>query len=230
MRKAKRKTKTSRARTKKRSSSKAARAAKRNSPSKAKRPAKRKSPRRSKPSGTAKATRARSKRSLVRRLPVDLHVDPQEPSPKVVRGARLAKSIWRVAPSLLTLLGQVNGLAPQRSKKSDGTIGDAAHATRASDHNPWVMDGGTGIVTAMDITHDPQGGCDANNLAEAIRQTRDPRVKYVIWNRQIVSSTVSPWTWRAYAGSNPHTKHMHISVRPEKPSYASEENWQGLAV
>jgi len=135
-----------------------------------------------------------------------------------------------VAPSLLTLLGQVNGLAPQRSKKSDGTIGDTAHATRASDHNPWVMDGGTGIVTAMDITHDPQGGCDANNLAEAIRQRRDPRVKYVIWNRQIVSSTVSPWTWRAYAGSNPHTKHMHISVRPEKPSYASEENWQGLAV
>ena len=148
----------------------------------------------------------------------------------MVRGARIAESIWRVAPCLLTLLGQVNGLAPLRNKASDGTIGDAAHATRASDHNPWVMDGGTGIVTAMDITHDPPGGCDANRLAEAIRQNRDPRVKYVIWNRQIVSSTVSPWTWRPYSGSNPHTKHMHISVRPEKASFASGATWNGLTV
>ncbi|HKV33547.1 MAG TPA: hypothetical protein VJP89_04485, partial [Pyrinomonadaceae bacterium] len=59
---------------------------------------------------------------------------------------------WRVAKSLLRLREQINELAPNRSKASDGTIGDAAHASRKSDHNPWVKDGSIGVVTAMDIT------------------------------------------------------------------------------
>ena len=42
---------------------------------------------------------------------------------------------WRVARSLDVLLGQLNALAPERSKASDGSIGDAAHASRSSDHN-----------------------------------------------------------------------------------------------
>ena len=37
---------------------------------------------------------------------------------------------WRIAKSLDTLLAQLNALAPHRSKLSDGSIGDAAHATR----------------------------------------------------------------------------------------------------
>ena len=63
---------------------------------------------------------------------------------------------WRVAQSLIRLRDQINLAAPTRSKASDGTIGDAAHATRDSDHNPWVKEGALGIVTAMDITHAPR--------------------------------------------------------------------------
>lgn len=136
---------------------------------------------------------------------------------------------WRVAKSLLVLRRQVDGRAPGRSKVNDGTIGDAAHASRDSDHNPWVMDGSVGVVTAMDITHDPAKGCDAGMLAAAIRASRDARVKYVIWNRQIFNSspigTAEPWAWRPYTGANSHSKHVHVSVRPEPAARDSEAEW-----
>jgi hypothetical protein len=133
---------------------------------------------------------------------------------------------WRVAKSLLRLREQINAMAPERSKASDGTIGDAAHASRTSDHNPWVKDGNIGVVTAMDITHDIPHGCDAQALVDALVDSRDPRIKYIIWNRKKINSRIQPWVWRNYTGTNPHTKHFHLSVRPEKSAYDSEENWQ----
>lgn len=136
---------------------------------------------------------------------------------------------WRVALALKALRRQVDARVPARNKASDGTIGDAAHATRDSDHNPWVLDGATGVVTAMDITHDPAHGCDAGCLAETLRQSRDRRLKYIISNRRIASAvpkgSVPAWTWRAYTGVNPHNKHCHISVVAEKARYDSEEEW-----
>ena len=54
---------------------------------------------------------------------------------------------WRLARSLETLRAQINRIAPNRSKVSDGTIGDAKHASRSSDHNPWAKDGGVGDIT-----------------------------------------------------------------------------------
>jgi hypothetical protein len=134
---------------------------------------------------------------------------------------------WRVAGCLKVLFDQVKSLAPERNRTSDGTIGDLAHQARDSDHNPWVMDqgGSSGIVTAVDITHDPTKGCDCNVLAKSLQEARDKRIKYVIWNKQIMSSTVSPWTWRQYKGSNPHTKHLHVSVNCERSVCDSTDNW-----
>lgn len=132
----------------------------------------------------------------------------------------------RLARSLKTLRTQINAAAPNRSKASDGTIGDAAHASRSSDHNPWVRDGGTGVVTALDITHDPARGVDAGILADSLIASRDRRIKYVIWNRRIASATTSPWTWRTYGGANPHTKHVHISVVPDRARYDDVAPWQ----
>ena len=132
---------------------------------------------------------------------------------------------WRVAQSLLTLLGQVNAAAPGRDKSSDGTIGDAAHQARESDHNAWIIDHGIGVVTALDVTHDPQGGCDAGQLTHALLNSRDSRIKYMIWNHQIVSSNVAPWQWRPYTGQDPHTGHLHLSVKSDKASYDSAALW-----
>ena len=132
---------------------------------------------------------------------------------------------WRVARSLLRLREQVNRRAPRRNKASDGTIGDARHCEHTSDHNPWVRDGSVGVVTALDLTHDPRGGCDANTIAEAIRASRHARVKYVIWNRRIANSAAigatPAWAWRPCADQNPHTAHVHISVKPDKANYDS---------
>jgi hypothetical protein len=132
---------------------------------------------------------------------------------------------WRIAESLIHLRNQINIKAPNRSKANDGAIGDGAHAATNSDHNPWVRDGGLGVVTAIDITHDLENECDAQALVNALVASRDARIKYIIWNKQIISSTVQPWKWRPYRGKNPHTKHFHLSVLPNKKLYDSKSNW-----
>lgn len=136
---------------------------------------------------------------------------------------------WRLAKALEVLRSEVNAKWPGRSRESDGAVGDAAHASRASDHNPWITDPpGLNVVSAIDITHDPAGGCDSYALAEWLRQRRDPRIKYIISNRRIVSSEVSPWQWRPYHGANPHDHHMHVSVQEDKARYDDARPW-GLA-
>jgi lysozyme family protein len=156
----------------------------------------------------------------------DLHIDPLEQIEPALE-ANITK--WRVAKALEHLRGQLNAAFPQRSKASDGTIGDAAHASRSSDHNPWVVDEGIGVVTAFDVTHDPANGCDAGQIAEAIRGSRDSRIKYIIWNRRIANSkklgVVEAWTWRAYTGASPHNHHCHISVQSEKALYDDRRDW-----
>lgn len=121
---------------------------------------------------------------------------------------------YRVAASLDKLLAQLNGMAPWRSKASDGAIGDAAHATRVSDHNPWFVLNGQHLVTARDFTHDPTNGLDCNWLAETLVAHKDSRIKYIIWNSRIISATngVARWKWVPYTGPNQHTKHLHLSV------------------
>jgi len=125
---------------------------------------------------------------------------------------------WRVAKSLDTLLGQLNSAFPKRSKKSDGSVGDLAHASRASDHNPNA----SGVVTARDFTHDPAGGLDCNWLAAQLVASKDPRIKYVIWNRRIWNAKSG---WVAYRGSNPHDKHLHLSVSVQPGWFDSTLPW-----
>jgi hypothetical protein len=116
---------------------------------------------------------------------------------------------WRVARSLEQLLAQINAGHPGRSKASDGSIGDTAHAATKSEHNPDSL----GIVRARDFTHDPPR-FDAGAFAEQLRINRDPRIKYIISNRRICAGNAgpSPWVWRPYNGLDPHTGHVHLSV------------------
>lgn len=139
---------------------------------------------------------------------------------------------WRVAKSLAMLRGQLNASFPDRSKVSDGTIGDERHCGAGggtSDHCPNITDGSERIVTAFDATHDPAHGCDMNAVTNAVVASQDPRIKYIIWNRRICSSRpmggYPAWAWRAYSGANPHTRHAHFSVRPEKAHYDADGPW-----
>ncbi|EKF17049.1 peptidoglycan-binding domain-containing protein [Nitratireductor pacificus] len=136
---------------------------------------------------------------------------------------------WRLARSLEVLRKQINAAAPTRSKASDGTIGDAAHASRSSDHNPWIKDAGVGVVTALDVTHDPNGGVDIQKLADALIASKDPRIKYIICNGRIVSGSGQKhpaWKWRPYSGANKHSRHVHISVKASKAHYDSVQDWR----
>lgn len=123
----------------------------------------------------------------------------------------------QLVPSLVKLREQVNAAYPQRSKLSDGWIGDPAHKARKSDHNP----DGAGWVRALDLTHDPANGFDSWQFAETLRLSRDKRISYVISNGRIFSSTVSPWTWRPYDGSNKHAAHVHVSVTGDSKALAT---------
>lgn len=82
------------------------------------------------------------------------------------------------------------------------------------------------VVTAMDITHDPNSGCNGRKIVDALVASRDPRIKYIIWNKRIISSITSPWVWRSYSGGNPHTKHFHLSVNARKTLFDSTAPWQ----
>lgn len=132
---------------------------------------------------------------------------------------------WRLAQSLVTLRNEVNAAWPNRSKVSDGSIGDPAHASSASDHNP----NSAGVVTALDITHDPANSLDAHALADRLVANPNPNLKYVI-SRSRIAHAGSGWKWQTYSGSNPHDKHIHVSVgrgadgRSTAP-YDGTESW-----
>jgi hypothetical protein len=133
----------------------------------------------------------------------------------------------RVAESLLQFRNQIDAMAPERGTSSDATIGDPSFSARKSDHNP----NSDGVVTAIDITHDPAHGIDAREIAELLRLSQDPRIKYVICNGRIFSSQNQPWQWRPYVGANAHADHVHLSVVGDKALYDDPRPWaiEGMA-
>jgi hypothetical protein len=140
---------------------------------------------------------------------------------------------WRVAKSLLVLRDQIKAAYP--GTPNPGFIGDAAHASRDSDHNPWVDDPASSlnVVTAGDWYKDLEAGFSSAGFAEILRLRRDPRIKYVISDRRIFRSygkTVNgkyyaPFTWAPYPGDNPHTGHNHVSVLADKSRYDDTRRW-----
>ena len=118
---------------------------------------------------------------------------------------------WHLAPSLAQLRREINTRWPSRDKTSDGTIGDAAHSARASDHNP----NSRGSVNAIDID---ENGIDAWGLVALL--ITDPRVYYVIYEGRIWQRKHG-FVPRPYAGINAHRKHVHVSIIQ---SVAAEQN------
>jgi hypothetical protein len=129
----------------------------------------------------------------------------------------------RVAYSLDVLLAQIDAKWPNRSKASDGALGDIRHQQEHSDHNPNVA----GIVCARDFTNDPAHGLVSRDLAQALIE--DVRIQYVISNRQICTGKhadgPSPGVWRAYTGVNPHEHHCHVSVKQVASAYDNKTPW-----
>jgi hypothetical protein len=131
-----------------------------------------------------------------------------------------------LAPSLVKLRNEVDRRHPNRDKSSDGWIGDPSHAARVSDHNP----DGRGMVHAIDVD---STGIDVRTFLRAV--IGDPRTWYVIHDGTIWSRTYG-FKARRYTGSNPHTGHVHVSIRytaeAEQPGgaswYANTRKTKGL--
>jgi hypothetical protein len=121
----------------------------------------------------------------------------------------------------VTLRNQVNKRWPKRDKRSDGWIGDKAHAGRQSDHNPDAR----GLVHALDIDADldPKDPGAAQRLANQIvayAASGIPganRIKYVVFNDQIASGTYanSMWKWRGSGYGHMHHIHVSFSTKGE---------------
>ena len=109
----------------------------------------------------------------------------------------------KATPAAIAVLRQATALAPKRKKASDGLLPSAAHlaASPTSDHN-------TGY--AVDLTHDPDSGVDCSDIFEKLKE--DKRVKYLIFQGKIWSRERAKEGNRKYSGSNPHNKHLHISI------------------
>lgn len=113
----------------------------------------------------------------------------------------------RAAYSLSTLLAQINARFPYRDKASDGGLGDAAHATRVSDHNPDA----NGVYHAYDFDHDPDSnGLDCYTLKSQLIASWDNRIKYIIFMRRIWYASSRREEY--YDGVNAHDHHLHLSV------------------
>ena len=121
---------------------------------------------------------------------------------------------WRVSAAILSLLEQIQDVWPDRHP-TDGTVASRGHDRNnpRSDHRPrptW----GAGVVRALDIGEVVEDRGEL--LAEQLRQSRDPRLKYVIHEGRIFSSynhrDAPAWMWRRYRGSSFHLNHVHVSV------------------
>jgi hypothetical protein len=98
-----------------------------------------------------------------------------------------------------------------KKEYSDGIMGDQSHKARKSDHNQG---------NAVDIRHDVKGGSHGDTIAAYA--IRDPRTKYVIWNHRIYTPGKG---WKRYTGTNPHTKHVHISIKAAARGDTSPWGW-----
>jgi hypothetical protein len=113
------------------------------------------------------------------------------------------KLVKTATPAAISVLRQATALKPTRKKASDGLLPSAAHIKQSpvSDHN-------TGL--AVDLTHDPKNGIDCVEIFEKLKD--DKRVKYLIFQGKIWSKEKAKQGNRKYTGSNPHNKHLHISI------------------
>jgi hypothetical protein len=124
--------------------------------------------------------------------------------------------VKKATPAAIAVLRQATAIAPSRMKASDGLLPSNAHLKQnpTSDHN-------TGL--AVDLTHDPKNGIDCADIFEKLKE--DKRVKYLIFKGKIWSKEKAKQGNRQYTGSNPHNKHLHISIESSLSADTSPWFW-----
>lgn len=156
-----------------------------------------------------------------------VNYDPQE-------GQDMAS--WTLAPSLIELRDEINENWPLRDKTSDGSLGNAAHSARLSDHNP----NGKRVVCAIDVDEDLLGskasayprfnsGAPAKQilldvLIKLAREGKINQAHYFIYERKIYQKK-NNWNPAPYSGPNAHEHHLHISVEQVESLWVRRAPW-----
>jgi hypothetical protein len=147
----------------------------------------------------------------------------------------------KLVPAGVTLRDQINERWKGRDKASDGWVGDAAHASRPSDHNPDAQ----GWVHAIDIDADLRGSqYDIDWFAEQliayarVRRQGSKRLKNIVWDDQVASGTYEGTFWVFRGSGYGHTQHVHVSFTDQAetngnqfdlPIFTGKNNiWDGV--
>lgn len=143
---------------------------------------------------------------------------------------------WELVPCLGQLRTDLNRLAPNRDKSSDGTIGDTAHQLSVSDHNDDEV--GKVPIRDADSRHEVHAydadvdlrepGLSMEKVVQHIlarcRSGAEKRLRYIIFNRRIWEAS-NGWRQRTYSGANAHDKHAHFSASYETAREADTSSW-----
>lgn len=135
--------------------------------------------------------------------------------------------MWVKAAWIPGLFAAFDAVWPNRLHDQDGTIGDAAHRTEVSGHNP---DDTPGVkaerqdadsipeVRAADVD---ARGVDMDAAIASVLQDRSALALliYIIWNGHIWRAAAG-WAREVYAGSDPHRTHAHFSGHPDADATA----------
>jgi hypothetical protein len=138
---------------------------------------------------------------------------------------------WFLVPCLVQLRSEFNDLNPNRDKGADGSIGDTAHQSSTSDHNPDAQ----GRVLALDI--DSTGPWPDFTFAAAVgliiercRSGREDRIQYIIWDHHIYSRSTG-FAKQVYTGTaDPHVNHAHFSARHDHHGESDTRGWNLLSL
>lgn len=129
---------------------------------------------------------------------------------------------WIVVPCLEDLRFQLNTVAPNRDKSSDGSIGDTSHAAGRSSHNPdrtgapEHADGDAADeIRARDFDKDLRepGLTMAMVVRHFVLGCRSGRfwwIRYIIFDG-IIYHKSSGFVAREYTGANKHDQHAHVN-------------------
>ncbi len=135
----------------------------------------------------------------------------------------------RLAKSLVTLIDEVVEELPQpqypqrrHDRRHASSSAQVSVTTIRTFH--WA---GKGIVTALDITHDPAHGFDALAFAESLRLQQEALGSSTSSSTgRIFGSKEHPWEWRnRKKGPGDHSEHVHISVVDDLKLYDDASPW-----
>jgi hypothetical protein len=127
-----------------------------------------------------------------------------------------------VVQCLEDLRTQLNAIAPNRDKSSDGGIGDAAHRERRSSHNPdltatpeWRDGDSKDEIRARDFDKDLRetGLTMMMVVLWLVRGAKSGEfwwLRYIIYAGQIWHKN-NGWIARDYDGDNQHLEHAHVN-------------------